>query len=229
MGGDYWFTYVYKSQTAERIRAAEQERLAAEAPSAYRQQQLAARSAQSGEAHRQQPVELAEVASWASSPTEVIEWIVEDLNWPPAADPMAALLARHRSGECSAWSARASDRLVGFGALHVRHGGKVAELSHLLVKRHRHAIAIAVDVVRQLVALAFADPQMEVLRLQVYAHDTLRNRVYEQAGFRAAILNGRAARVGTDTWDRLEMFLAGTPAGILLRHEASVPGRIGGR
>ena len=24
--GDYWFTYVYKSQAAERIRAAEQER-----------------------------------------------------------------------------------------------------------------------------------------------------------------------------------------------------------
>jgi RimJ/RimL family protein N-acetyltransferase len=208
MGGDYWFTYVYKSQTAERIRAAEQERLAAEARSAYRQQQLAARVR-----HNQvkltasKPAELAEVASWASSPTEVIEWIVEDLNWPPTADPMAALLARHRSGECSAWSARASDRLVGFGALHVRHGGKVAELSHLLVKRHRHAVAIAVEVVRQLAAHAFADPKMEVLRLQVYAHDTLRNRVYEQAGFRAAILNSRAARVGTDTWDRLEMFL----------------------
>jgi hypothetical protein len=143
--------------------------------------------------------ELAEVASWASSPTEVIEWIVEDSNWPPTADPMAALLARHRSGECSAWSARASDRLVGFGALHVRHGGKVAELSHLLVKRHRHAVAIAVEVVRQLAAHAF---RWKLLRLQVYAHDTLRNRVYEQAGFRAAILNSRApelARIpGTD-------------------------------
>jgi RimJ/RimL family protein N-acetyltransferase len=208
MGGDYWFTYVYKSQTAERIRAAEQERLAAEARSAYRQQQLAARLRRHQvKLTASKPAELAEVASWASSPTEVIEWIVEDLNWPPTADPMAALLARHRSGECSAWSARASDRLVGFGALHVRHGGKVAELSHLLVKRHRHAIAIAVDVVRQLAALAFADPQMEVLRLQVYAHDTLRNRVYEQAGFRAAILNSRAVRVGTDTWDRVEMFL----------------------
>jgi hypothetical protein len=43
MGGDYWFTYLYKSQTAERIRAAEQERLAAEVRSVYRQQQLAAR------------------------------------------------------------------------------------------------------------------------------------------------------------------------------------------
>ena len=48
---------------------------------------------------------------------------------------------------------------------------------------------------------------MEMLRLQVYAHHTLRNRAYEQAGFRAAILNSRAARVGTDTWDSLEMFL----------------------
>jgi RimJ/RimL family protein N-acetyltransferase len=208
MGGDYWFTYVYKSQTAERIRAAEQERLAAEARSAYRQQQLAARLRRHQvKLTASKPAELAEVASWASSPTEVIEWIVEDSNWPPTADPMAALLARHRSGECSALSARASDRLVGFGALHVRHGGKVAELSHLLVKRHRHAVAIAVEVVRQLAAHAFADPKMEVLRLQVYAHDTLRNRVYEQAGFRAAILNSRAARVGTDTWDRLEMFL----------------------
>ena len=71
----------------------------------------------------------------------------------------------------------------------------------------RLRVAIAVEVVRQLAALAFADPQMEVLRLQVYAHDTLRNRAYEQAGFRAAILNSRAARVGTDTWDRVEMFL----------------------
>ena len=41
--GDYWFTYVYKSQTAERLQAAEQERLAAEVRSVYRQQQLAAR------------------------------------------------------------------------------------------------------------------------------------------------------------------------------------------
>jgi hypothetical protein len=73
------------------------------------------------------------------------------------------------------------------------------------VKRHRHGAAIAVEVVRQLAALAFADPHMEVLRLQVYAHDTL--RAYEQAGFRAAILNSRTARVGTDTWDRVEMFL----------------------
>ena len=153
------------------------------------------------------PAERTKVASWASSPTEAIEWIVEDLNWLPTADPMAALLARHRSGMSSAWSARASDRLVGFGALHVRHGGKVAELGHLPVKRHRHAVARAVEVVRQLAAHAFADPQMEVLRLQVYAHDTLRNRAYEQAGFRAGILNSRAARVGTDTWDRLEMFL----------------------
>jgi RimJ/RimL family protein N-acetyltransferase len=208
MGGDHWFTYVYKSQTAERIRAAGQERLAAEVRNAYRQQQLAARLRRHQvKLTASKPAELAEVSSWASSPTEVVEWIVEDLNWPPTDDPMAALLARQRSGKCSAWSARASDRLVGFGALHVRHGGKVAELSHLLVKRHRHAVAIAVDVVRQLAAHAFADPQMEVLRLQVYAHDTLRNRAYEQAGFRAAILNSRAARVGTDTWDRLEMFL----------------------
>jgi RimJ/RimL family protein N-acetyltransferase len=208
MGGDYWFTYVHKSQTAERIRAAEQERLAAEVRSAHRQQQLAARLRRHQvKLTASKPAELVEVASWASSPTEVIEWIVEDLNWPPTDDPVAALLARHRSGECSAWSARASDRLVGFGALNVRHDGKVAELSHLLVKRHRHAVAIAVEVVRQLAAHAFADPQMEVLRLQVYAHDTLRNRAYEQAGFRAAILNSRAVRVGTDTWDRLEMFL----------------------
>ena len=28
--GDYWFTHVYESQAAERLRAAEQERLAAE-------------------------------------------------------------------------------------------------------------------------------------------------------------------------------------------------------
>ena len=41
--GDYWFTHVYKSQAAERIRAAEQERLAAEVRSAYREQQRAAR------------------------------------------------------------------------------------------------------------------------------------------------------------------------------------------
>ena len=208
MGGDYWFSYVYKSQTAERMRAAEQERLAAEVRSAYRQQQRAARLRRHQvKLTASKPAELAEVASWASSPTEVIEWIGEDLNWPPTDDPMAALLAKQRSGQCSAWSARVSNRLVGFGALNVRHGGKVAELSHLLVKRHRHAVAIAVEVVRQLAALAFADPQMEVLRLQVYAHDTLRNRAYEQAGFRAAILNSRAARVGTDTWDRVEMFL----------------------
>ena len=208
MGGDYWFTYLYQSQTAERIRAAEQERLAAEVRSAYRQQQRAARLRRHQvKLTASKPAELAEVASWASSPTEVIEWIGEDLNWPPTDDPMAALLARQRSGECSAWSARVSNRLVGFGALNVRHGGKVAELSHLLVKRHRHAVAIAVEVVRQLAARAFADPQMEVLRLQVYAHDTLRNRAYEQAGFRAAILNSRAARVGTDTWDRVETFL----------------------
>jgi RimJ/RimL family protein N-acetyltransferase len=208
MGGDYWFSYVYKSQTAERMRAAEQERLAAEVRSAYRQQQRAARLRRHQvKLTATKPAELAEVASWASSPTEVIEWIGEDLNWPPTDDPMAALLAKQRSGQCSAWSARVSNRLVGFGALNVRHGGKVAELSHLLVKRHRHAVAIAVEVVRQLAALAFADPQMEVLRLQVYAHDTLRNRAYEQAGFRAAIVNSRAARVGTDTWDRVEMFL----------------------
>jgi len=208
MGGDYWFSYVYKSQTAERMRAAEQERLAAEVRSAYRQQQRAARLRRHQvKLTASKPAELAEVASWASSPTEVIEWIGEDLNWPPTDDQMAALLAKQRSGQCSAWSARVSNRLVGFGALNVRHGGKVAELSHLLVKRHRHAVAIAVEVVRQLAALAFADPQMEVLRLQVYAHDTLRNRAYEQAGFRAAILNSRAARVGTDTWDRVEMFL----------------------
>ena len=46
-----------------------------------------------------------------------------------------------------------SDRLVGFGAFSVRHDGQVAELSHLLVKRHRNAVAIAVEVVHQLAAL----------------------------------------------------------------------------
>ena len=215
--GDYWFGHVYKSQAAERIRAAEQERLAAEVRSAYREQQRAARIRR----HQvrltaAKPADLVEVASWASSPTEVIEWIGEDLNWAPTDDPLAALLARHRSGECSAWSARASERLVGFGALNVRHGGQVAELSHLLVKTHRHAVAIAVEVVRQLAARAFADPHMEVLRLQVYAHDALRSRAYEQAGFRAAIVNSRAARVGRDTWDRVEMFLERSSAICLL-------------
>ena len=148
------------------------------------------------------PDDLVEVASWATSPTEVSQWIVEDLNWPLTYDPLASLLAEQRSGRYSAWSARVSDRLVEFGALNVRHEGQVAELSHLLVKRHRHAVAIAVEVVRQLAARAFADPHMEVLRLQVYADDALRNRAYEQAGFRAAIVNSRAARVGRVTWDR---------------------------
>jgi RimJ/RimL family protein N-acetyltransferase len=206
--GDYWFTHVYKNQSAERMRAAEQDRLAAEVRSAYWEQQRAARLRR----HQvrltaTKPDDLVEVANWVSSPTEVIEWIVEDLDWPLTYHPLAGLLAEQRSGRCSAWSARVSDRLVGFGALNVRHDGQVAELSHLLVKRHRHAVAVAVEVVRQLAARAFADPQMEVLRLQVYAHDTLRNRAYEQAGFRAAIVNSRAARVGRDTWDRVEMFL----------------------
>jgi hypothetical protein len=205
--GDYWFTNVYKSQAAERIRAAEQERLAAEVRSPYREQRAARLRRHQVRLTATKPDDLVEVASWATSPTEVIEWIVEDLNWPPAADPMAALLAEQRSGRYSAWSARVSDRLVGFGALNVRHEGQVAELSHLLVKRHRHAVATAADVERQLAARAFADPEMEVLRLQVYAHDTLRNRAYEQAGFRAAIVNSRVARVGPDTWDRVEMFL----------------------
>ena len=80
------------------------------------------------------------------------------------------------------------------GALNLGRGGKVAELSHLLVKRHRHAVAIAVEVVRQLAAHAFADPQMEVLRLQVYAHDTLRNRAYEQAGFHADNVSSRSEK-----------------------------------
>jgi RimJ/RimL family protein N-acetyltransferase len=190
------------------MRAAEQERLAADVRSAYRQQQLAARlRRRQVELTASKPTELVEVASWVSSPTEVIEW---------RDNPMARLLAKQRSGECSAWSARVSDRLVGFAALNVRHGGQVAELSHLLVKRHRHGVAIAVEVVRQLAAHAFADPQMEVLRLQVYTHDTLRNRAYEQAGFRAAILHSGAARVGTDTWDRVEMFFERPSAQLLL-------------
>ena len=94
-----------------------------------------------------------EVANWASPPTEVIEWIGEDSNWPPTDDPIASLLAKQRSAQCSPWSARVSDRLVGFGAFSVRHDGQVADLSHLLVKRHRHAVAIAVEVVHQLAAL----------------------------------------------------------------------------
>jgi len=208
MGGDYWFTYVYKSQAAERIRAAEQERLAEEVRSAYRQQQRAARLRRHQvKLTATKPAELVEVASWLSSPIEIVEWMAEDFTWPLTDDPVEGLLAKQRSGQCSAWSARVSDRLVGFGALNIRHGGRVAELSHLLVKRHRHAVATAADVLRQLAARAFADPEMEVLRLQVYAHDTLRNRAYEQAGFRAAIVNSRAARVGPDTWDRVEMFL----------------------
>src|SRR5829696_6047083 len=96
--GDYWFTYVYKSQTAERLQAAEQEHLAAEARSVYRQQQLAGRLRRHQvKLTASEPAELAQVASWASSPTEVIEWLVEDLNWPPAADPMAALCGYARS------------------------------------------------------------------------------------------------------------------------------------
>ena len=59
------------------------------------------------------PAELVEVANWASSPTEVIEWIGEDSNWPPTDDPIANLLAKQGSGQCSAWSAQVSDPLVG--------------------------------------------------------------------------------------------------------------------
>jgi len=39
-----------------------------------------------------------EVANWASPPTEVIEWIGEDSNWPPTDDPIASLLAKQRLG-----------------------------------------------------------------------------------------------------------------------------------
>src|SRR5829696_3217526 len=56
-----------RSQTAERIRAAEQERLAAEVRSAHRQQQqLAARLRRHQvKLTASKPAELAEVASWA--------------------------------------------------------------------------------------------------------------------------------------------------------------------
>ena len=104
-----------------------------------------------------------EVANWASPPTEVIEWIGEDSNWPPTDDPIASLLPKQRSGHCSPWSARVSDRLVGFGAFSVRHDGQVADLSHLLVKRHRHAVAIAVEVVHQLAALDGRDSSYDHL------------------------------------------------------------------
>jgi hypothetical protein len=89
--GDYWFTHVYKSQAAERIRAGEQERLAAEVRSAYREQQRAARLRRHQVRLTAKPDDLVEVASWATSPTEVSEVLLAVLIDIPPEDAAIVL------------------------------------------------------------------------------------------------------------------------------------------
>ena len=202
---DYWFSYVYKAETAERIRAAEQERLGAEMRRISRQRRRLQR-------HQLQLApaglhDLAEIASSISSQQATLEWAGYDIGWPLDSDELTRLLHKDENSQHSAWTAWSSNRPIGFATLDFHHNGHVAELNHVLVRPHWRVATTATTVVRQVTSQAFANPDTEVVWLRVYAQDKLRWDAYQQAGFRSAIRNTTATRVGDAMWDQVEMFL----------------------
>ena len=209
--GDYWFSYVYKAEAAERIRAAEEERLGAE-------MQRISRSRRRRQRHELQLApagldDLAEIASCIPSRQATLEWAGCDIGWPVKGDELAQILHKDDGSQHFAWTAWSSNRPIGFATLDFHHNGHVAQLNHVLVRPHRRVATTAATVVRQVTSQAFANPDTEVVWLRVYAQDKLRCDAYQQAGFRSAIRNTAATRVGEAMWDQVEMFLERQGAG----------------
>jgi RimJ/RimL family protein N-acetyltransferase len=209
--GDYWFSYVYKAEAAERMRAAEQERLGAKMRRVSRER----RRLQRPQLHLAPAglADLADLASCIPSREATLEWVGSDIGWPLNSDELAQILHKDDGSQHSAWTAWSSNRPIGFATLDFHHNGHVAQLNHVLVRPHWRAATTATTVVRQVTSRAFANPDTEVVWLRVYAQDKLRCDAYQQAGFRSAIRNTTAVRVGEAMWDQVEMFLERQGAG----------------
>jgi len=153
------------------------------------------------------PRHFAILSSWFESEAELIRWGGPFLSFPLNADQLQAMIDEgegDRPGRLC-WMAGAGEMMIGHAQLVFDWQNGGARLARGAIAPQARGRGLSASMLRQVVARAFEDPEIERLELNVYANNLPAIRAYRRLGFVAEGLRRGATRVGRDRWDTMLM------------------------
>ena len=149
------------------------------------------------------------LAGWFSSEREVAQWGGSALSFPLDVGRLRAMIDGPGSvrPDRLCWMAEYGGRLIGHAQLCLDwHNGNAA-LSRVVVAPDARGRRLAVPMLEQVIAKAFAFPSMERIDLNVFDWNIPAVRTYERLGFIREGLRRSYMRVGDERWDMMLMGL----------------------
>ncbi|MBS0560161.1 MAG: GNAT family N-acetyltransferase [Proteobacteria bacterium] len=155
------------------------------------------------------PEHFAILAGWFACERDVVQWGGTLVRYPLTAEQMQAMLDQGQTEPPGrlCWMAIQSAQCVGHAQLGFDWRNGIAILSRVAVAPGHRGLGLAIPMVRQMLAKAFARKEIERVELNVYAWNTSAIRTYARLGFVHEGTRRLAACVGNERWDTVMMGL----------------------
>jgi RimJ/RimL family protein N-acetyltransferase len=160
-----------------------------------------------------EPVHFAALISWFPTEALAVQWAGPTVTAPLDETQLQAMLDEGQGDPPArlCWTARKSDshgdRIVGHAQLGFDWRNGIARLSRVAVAPEARGQGLASPMLAQVIARAFAFPEIERVELNVYPFNEPALRAYAGLGFVQEGLRRSSARVGSERWDTIHMGL----------------------
>jgi RimJ/RimL family protein N-acetyltransferase len=163
-----------------------------------------------------EPSHFATLVSWFRTEAQAVQWAGPTVTAPLDDAQLQAMLDEGRGDPPArlCWMARKrdghDDSTVGHAQLGFDWRNGVARLSRVAVAPEARGQGLASPMLAQVIARAFAFPEIERVELNVYPFNEPALRAYAGLGFVQEGLRRSSARVGSERWDTVHMGLLRT-------------------
>ncbi|MFE0512647.1 GNAT family N-acetyltransferase [Streptomyces sp. NPDC058964] len=150
------------------------------------------------------------LASWVTSPTELLIWAGQAFVWPLAEEQLASYAAESMSPGRRSWTGldQQTGRAVGHASIRLDADGISGRLGRVLVAPEARGRGVGAAMLKEVLSLAFGALRLQQVELGVFSHNTGAVRLYERLGFRTERVLPSEARVDGQSWAAAQMILA---------------------
>ena len=149
------------------------------------------------------------LAGWFSSEREVAQWGGSGLSFPLDPGRLQAMIDSPDSTQPArlCWMACYGGRLIGHAQLRLDWHNGNATLARVIVAPDDRGRRLAMPMLEQVIAEAFAFSDMDRIDLNVFDWNIPAIRTYERLGFTKEGIRRSCIRVGDERWDMMLMGL----------------------
>jgi len=153
--------------------------------------------------------DLPDLLGWVGSEAGMILWSGPTFSWPLDLEQLDTYLAESPAASRLVWTAfdHVEPAPVGHFGLALQGNGDTGRLGRVLVAPNARHLGYGRAVTQAALTAGFNETTTEVMKLGVYRHNSIGRRLYEQLGFKTALIVENSVTIDGEPWDNIEMRL----------------------